>query len=271
MNDELARLRDLIHERTGLDLRRGLDGGIFEERIAGPFEKSGCGSFSDYYTRLRDSNIDSSEWTHVVAAFARPASSFYRHERHTKILSETLIPRLLSDRDRLRIWSAGCSTGEESLMIAMTLDDAGWFDRVDIEINASDANAISIEHARRGLYTDQRIGTLREPLREKYFIRTTEGWQADRSLLSQIAYTIASLATESDIADLASSDVVFCRNVFLYFSDAAIERTLRVFEKHMLPGGYLITDEGEHYERLISGLGIFEEERVGGILVRRKI
>src|SRR5690349_19105844 len=105
MTDPLILLQELIHERTGLDLNRGLDDGFFLERMTVPFRESGSDSFSDYYRRLRDADTTSEEWTAVFAAFSRPASSFFRHRWLTGVLTDTLMPCLMT-RECVRIWSA---------------------------------------------------------------------------------------------------------------------------------------------------------------------
>ena len=268
MTDELLLLHDLIHERTGLVLYRDADILSFADRIAVPFEQSGCRSYTEYYDALRDAENESEKWTNIIASFSRPASPFNRHEIPTRILAETVVPRLLNEnKDGLRIWSAGCSTGEEPLMIAMALSEAGWFDRTRIDIYASDANATSIEHARRGIYREPRSNTLSTHFREKYFTADGEGWQVDPALHARITWSVASLVNESEIAGTAASHVIFCRNVFIYFSDAAIERTLITFRKYMLPGAYLFADQGDYYDSLISGMGIFDRENLEGITI----
>ena len=271
MTDELLRLHDLIHERTGLVLYRDEETLSFEERIAGPFERSGCTSYSEYYARLHDAGSSSEEWSDIIAAFSRPASPFPRHQVPARVLSEIIVPRLLKKYpDGIRIWSAACSTGEEPLSIAMALSEAGWFERVTIEIFASDANANSVAFARRGTYEGRRADTLPVDLRDRYFTNTVEGWQADAMLGAKIKWSVANLVNENEIAELASSHVIFCRNVFIYFSHAVIERTLLTFRKHMRPGGYLFTDQGEYYDSLIRLMGIFEGETLDGITIWKK-
>ena len=271
MTDELLRLHDLIQERTGLVLYRDEQTLPFAERIAGPLQRSGCTSYSEYYDRLHDAASNSEEWSDIISAFSRPASPFPRHEVSTRILSKVIIPRLLEEhRDGLRIWSAACSTGEEPLSIAMALSEAGWFDRVRIDIYASDANANSVDFARRGIYDERRVSVMSSSFREKYFTPTAEGWQADPALLEKIDWRVANLVDENEIAEMASSHVIFCRNVFIYFTHGATERTLHIFRKQMLPGGYLFTDQGEYYDSLIRLMGVFEGEILDGITIWKK-
>jgi len=171
---------------------------------------------------------------------------------------------------KLRIWSAGCSTGEEPLTIAMALQEAGLFDRLHIEINASDASFVGIQTARRGVYAETRVRDLPTAMRLKFFRQTSEGWQVIPELQKRIQWSVTNLIVESDIAELAHSDIIVCQNVFIYFSESAICQTLRFFEKQMPRGGYLFTDNGEYYTELISHLGIFERQEIPGASIWMK-
>ena len=273
MNSQLRLFRDLIHAHTGLFFPDypGLE--FIATRLQPRVDEIGCSSLSEYYELLnqgRDANAN--EWLHVITSLSRRKSSFLRHRKLADVLAITIIPRLLSNgyKTRLRIWSAGCSTGEEPLTIAMALYEAGLFDRLDIEISASDANFVGIETARRGVYDESRVRNLPAAVRLKYFRQTNEGWQVIPELHERIQWILANLIVESDIAELATSDVIFCHNVFIYFSESAICQTLRFFESKMPPGGYLSTDNGEYYTELISHLGILERQQIPGASIWMK-
>jgi len=273
MNNQLRLLRDLIHVHTGLFFRDYPELEFIATRLQPRVDETGCSSLSEYCRLLNEGgNATANEWLHVITALSRRKSSFLRHRKLADVLATTIIPRLLSsgDRTKLRIWSAGCSTGEEPLTIAMALDEAGLFDRLDIEINASDANFVGIETARRGVYDESRVKDLPTAVRLKYFKQTNEGWQVIPELHKRIQWTLTNLIVERDIAELASSDVIFCHNVFIYFSKPAICQTVRFFESQMPRGGYLSTDNGEYYTELISHLGILQRQQIPGASIWMK-
>ena len=266
--DELLLIRDLIRERTGLFFREPEGIECVEARLSDRLEKTGCGSFSQYRQLLsgREDEADA-EWLQVIAALSKPVSGFYRHSRRVRLLTEMVLPRLIAkrlaakgDTQTLKIWSAGCATGEEPLMIAIALSEAGWFDRMEIDIYASDASFTALEQAGRGIYEDSKVRHLSPELREKYFSPFNDEWQIQPELHGRVRWSLANLMNESEIAALASSHVIFCRNVFIYFSDPAISQTLRLFGKHMPAGGFLITDDGDHFVSLISQTGVFERQ-----------
>jgi chemotaxis protein methyltransferase CheR len=263
MINQLFLLRDLIQERTGLLFRdfQGLD--VIAARLAPRLEKTGCGSFYEYYRLLSGGAITAAdEWLHVVAILSKPKSGFYRHTKQAQLLVNTIIPRWLlnGSTETLRIWSAGCSTGEEPLTIAMALAEARWFDRIQIEILGSDASFVAIEKAQRGVYSESRMRGLSPELRIKYFIPANEGWQVGTELHKRVRYSVTNLMSGSEIAEFAASHIIFCCNVFIYFSADAIRKTLRLFGERMPAQGYLFTDKGDYFESLMSEIGYFERQ-----------
>ena len=263
MIDQLFLLRNLIHERTGLFFRdyQGLE--VIAARLTPRLEKIGCGSFSEYYRLLNDGGTDSAnEWLHIAAELSKPKSSFWRNSRQVRLLVNTVISQWLQNRsaETLRIWSAGCSTGEEPLTIAMALSEAGWLDRIQVEIYGSDASYAAIEKAQQGVYSEIKLMRLSSELRLKYFIPVDEGWQVKPELHKRIQWSVANLMIESEIAELAASHIIFCCNVFIYFSAPAICQTLRLFGKRMPAGGYLFSDEGDYFTSLMSQVSFFEQE-----------
>lgn len=267
MIDQLLLIRNLIHERTGLFFRDYQGLAVLDARLTPRLEASGCKSFSEYYRLLHDGGtVAATEWQHAVASLTKHKSSFVRHSKRAQYLVDSVIPQwLLNGRtETLRIWSAGCSTGQEPLTIAMALSEAGWFDRIQIELYASDASFVVIEQARRGLYSETSSADLSPELRSRYFNAVNEGWQVKPELHNRIQWSLTNLMSESDIAELASSHIIICCNVFIYFSEAAICHTLRQFGKRMPARGYLFTDEGDYFESLISEVGLFEQQRFSG-------
>lgn len=271
MPDELLLLRDLIQERTGLFFpdHRGIES--MADRLRSRVEKSGCRSFAEYH-RFLVKNENAGEWIDIITDLSRPVSSLFRHRFRTQILVNTVLPRLFSGKDinKLKIWSAGCAAGEEPVAIAIALSEAGWFDRVRIEVCASDASHTALGSARRGVYTDGRTGYLSAELKAKYFIPVDHGLQVRPELHKRITFKLANLVNETEIAALAASDVIFCRNVFIYFSEEAVFRTLDLFAKYMPAGGYLFTDEGDYFTSLVTKVGAFEQQMIDNVSIWKK-
>jgi chemotaxis protein methyltransferase CheR len=258
-------LRDLIHDRTGLffeDNKRDILANKLSPRVI----ERGFDSFLDYYYLLKYDASAAEEWNHVLDALSVQETFFWREIDAVRALVDVLLPEWHAAHGgaTLRIWSAACATGEEPLTIAIALEEAGWFDRVAIELHASDASHAALALARRGVYRQRSFRTLPPALHAKYFTAAAGGWQIAPELHERVRWTTANISTPADIAALATAPIIFCRNVFLYFSPAAIRRTVHAFGERMAAPGYLFTGVSESLLRLTD---MFELREIGGAFV----
>ena len=256
-----AILRDLIHERLGLMYEPHQ----FEQvadRLAPRVVAHGLGSFMDYYYLLKYSS-DPAEWLEVIDALAVQETYFWREIDQLRSIVALIVPQLVSALNgrTLRIWSIPCASGEEPLSIAMLLDEAGWLARAPIDIVASDASPAAIEKARVGRYTQRSFRNLPPAMRERYFVPHEDAWQVDPALQRRVSYDVVNLMAEDEVARHASAPVIFCRNVFIYFSDRSIRRALSVFERLMPSPGYLCVAAAES---LLKRTTMFELQEIGG-------
>ncbi len=267
-SDAFVRLRDLVAERTGVyfdETRRD----VFADRIAELVVARGLSSFLDYYYLLRYDPDAERHWLELRDRLAVPETYFWRQAEQLDTLVEHIVPAHFRAHDArpLRIWSAACCTGEEPLSIAIALAQAGWFARAPIEIVASDASPALLARARTGIYRERAFRSLPAALRDRWFEPADGGWRIDPGLLARVQWRTANLVELSDIAALATSDVVFCRNVFIYFSDDAVRRVADWFWERMPAPGYLFLGASESLTRLRSS---FELREVGRAFVYLK-
>jgi chemotaxis protein methyltransferase CheR len=258
-------LRDLVHERTGLFYDNDTCDTLVDKLSPLVIER-GFTSFLDYYYLLKYDPQADEEWRNVLNALSVQETYFWREMDQIRALVDVVIPEL-SSKSRLapiRIWSAACATGEEPLTIAMALNEAGWFERAPIEIYASDASTKALEKARLGLYRDRSFRQLPPKLRERYFTEERGLRRISPELSGRINWARANLMAESEIAPLAASTVIFCRNVFIYFSSETVRKTVRLFAGSMPAPGYLFVAASESLLRLTTD---FELKEIGGAFV----
>jgi chemotaxis protein methyltransferase CheR len=254
-------LRALIHERTGIFFDNG-KAELLTDKLSPLVIERGFGSFLDYYYLLKYDETAQDEWRNVMNALSVPETYFWREIDQIRALVEVIVPRWFKahGREPLKIWSAACATGEEPLTIAMALEEAGWFDRATIEIYASDASSSGIEKARRGVYRERAFRNLSPELRAKYFTRegATTSWRVKAELHARVNWSVVNLMDEREVAPLAAAHVIFCRNVFIYFSESAIGQTVRSFAKYIRPPGYLFVGTSESLLRLTTEFNLEE-------------
>ena len=260
-------LRDLIHERTGLFFDNG-KGDILTDKLSPLVVERGFTSLLDYYYLLKYDEAAQDEWLSVMNALSVPETYFWREMDQVRALVEWVVPRWFArpGAGPLKIWSAACATGEEPLTIAMALNEAGWLGRVPVEIYASDASPAAIEKARRGVYRERAFRNLSEDLRARYFTQegATKTWRVDARLHEAVRWGVVNLMDEAEVAARASANVIFCRNVFIYFSNESIGRTVRTFAANIRPPGYLFVAASESLLRLTED---FELQEMGNAFV----
>ncbi len=256
-SDAFVLLRDLVAERTGVffdSAKRDM----FADKVAELVVETGLSSFLDYYFLLRYDPEAERHWLALRDRLAVPETYFWRQPEQLDALVEHALPALRAGSDRpLRIWSAACCTGEEPLSIAMALAEAGRLDDT-IEIVASDASPTLVERARRGFFRERAFRALPIGLRARWFEPEDGGWRVDPALLARIEWRTANLVEPADAAPLAGADVVFCRNVLIYFSDDAIRRVADLLWERMPAPGYLFLGASESLTRLRSPFALRE-------------
>jgi chemotaxis protein methyltransferase CheR len=247
-------LAELIHSRTGIhfDFAK-ID--LLMDKLSPLVVRRGFNSFLDYYYLLKYDDTAPAEWANVMNAISVGETYFCREFDQIRALTHSIVPDWLAAHPgkTLRVWSAACASGEEPLSIALALHEAGWFHRASIEIHASDGSSAAIDKAKAGVYRERSFRTLSPERRDRYFLQEgPKTWRVLPELHSRVHFSVANLMSEEEIAPLATADVIFCRNVFIYFSESTIARTVRLFARYMPEEGYLFVGTAESLIRLTT-------------------
>lgn len=252
-------IRNLINERTGMFFDNGKSD-LLIDKLSPLVIERGFSSYLDYYYLLKYDASARAEWQNVMNALSVQETYFWREFDQVRALVQTLLPEWQARKrgSTVRIWCAACATGEEPLTIAIALNEAGWFKRARVEIFASDASSKAIERAVRGVYKERAFRSLPAHLRERYFEPDEAGWRVRSDIHSRINWSIANVIDDEQIASLAAADFIFCRNVFIYFSESAISRVVRSFARFIRPPGYLFVGAAESLIRLTTDFTLTE-------------
>lgn len=254
-NSAFLLLRDLIHERLGLYYDNG-KGDLLTDKLSPLVIECGFNSFLDYYYLLKYDAEGEEEWKRVADALSVQETFFWREMDQVRAVVDQIVPEYFARGAArpLRIWSAACATGEEPLSIAMALAEKHWFERAPIEIYATDASRTAIEKARRGLYRERSFRVLPPHLRERYFSQDQRSWRVAPELHAKIRWATANLLSDGDVGVMGLVPIIFCRNVFIYFSEEAIRKTVRGFVARMTRPGYLCVGTSESLLRMTTDL-----------------
>lgn len=232
-------LRDLIHQKTGIYFEDGKED-YFADRLAPRLIENNFNSFLDYYYKLKYDD-DKDEWRELINLITINETYFYREYPHIKILIDHIIPQFFTKNSELpfRIWSGACSTGEEPYSIAIALNEANYFEKYNIKIFASDINPYSVDQAKKGLYKERSFRILPIELKNKYFTKEDKYYILRKDILQRVEFMTKNILDFDLFPFLYLSNVIFIKNVFIYFSDEVIKKFIDELYTRMLPNSYL--------------------------------
>lgn len=241
-------IRTLLGERAGIvlsDIKRDM----VYSRLVKRLRKLQLDSFSSYCELLQAG--DSDEITDFVNALTTNLTSFFRENHHFEYLSETVIPQLIKEKSndrKLRIWSAGCSTGEEPYSIAMVIKEslplaAGW----DVKILATDLDTNVVEKASKGIYANERIDGIDKNRVKRWFKNGVD----DNSDYVKVSPELQELIIFKQLNLLGpwpmsgQFDLIFCRNVVIYFDKPTQSILFDRYADHLIDSGHLFVGHSE--------------------------
>lgn len=266
---EFRRLCDFLYRRTGMVFGESKRYYV-ERRIQDRMSATGAGSFTNYFTHLR--NDFQGEAEHLINAFTVNETFFYREDYQLRCLTADLLTRRLAGKKRgepLRIWSVPCSTGEEPYSIAVWLLET-WpeVDSYDIEIIGSDIDTRVLDAAREGIFGKRALMRLSPDLIVKYFVPVDEhNWQIIDELRQSVRFSSVNLMDGEVMRAHGRFDVIFCRNVLIYFDDASRRLAAENLYENLAPGGYICLGHTESMSRISS---IFEVCRFADAIVYQR-
>ena len=267
---EFRFLRDFVYQHCGIALgehKRQLVQG----RLARRLRALDLPDYAAYCTLLR--NDPQSELGELASAISTNVTSFFREPHHYELLEHELLPQWLEhkrrDGDRLRIWSAGCSSGEEPYALAMVLAEA--LERhggagLDAKILATDLSPQALETARNGVYPLERLGGISDERRRRWLLRGAgeyEGYACVHPRLRELV-TVQPLNLLHEWPMRGPFDAIFCRNVVIYFDQPTKQRLFRRYAALLPAGGYLFLGHSESLH------GISDDFELVGRTVYRK-
>lgn len=258
----------LISTNTGLHIREQ-DREDLHKKIYARMKLLNFSEPEKYYQLLKTekdqknfslATVSKSEWKELTLLLTTDESYFFRDKGQISLLKNRILPEFIERKKKtyfaegeakptLRIWSAGCSTGEEPYSLAVLVkelipDSSKW----NILILGTDINPESIEKSKRGIYNSWSFRMVDPDLQNRYFHQKQKGWEVDQQIRSMVTFRSGNLVRDhfpSSTSNIYNMDIILCRNVFIYFDFDAISPVLKKFYNTLRPGGYLIAGHTE--------------------------
>jgi chemotaxis protein methyltransferase CheR len=268
--EEFRLLRDYVYGHCGILVRDDMKF-VMQRRLVPRLEALGLADFSAYYRYLRFDAQRRTELETAIEALTTHETYFFREPRQLKAFTDEVLPvleRRNARSKRLRIWSAGCSSGEEAYTLAMLLKESGRFEDWDVEVHGTDISRRVLATARQGEYGPSALRATPAEKLARYFTQVGPNRVRVRDdVRAWVSFGHHNLQEPEPGLLLARTDAVFCRNVMIYFDTPARQRVLRLIYDKLVPGGYLMLG---HSENLINLSADFELVHLRGDLVYRK-
>ncbi len=252
-DDVFRLLRDFIHAYCGIFFDDGSKF-LLERRLSRRLEQRQVRSFEEYYHFLRYDRKREEELSVLIDNLTTNETYFFRESPQLRAFSEEILPELrrsLAERRTLRIWSAGCSTGEEPYTIAILLLESGdWWRDWQVEILGSDINQRVLHTARKGVYKKGSHRVTTPDMLNKYFVEEEKGnYRIIDRVRELVSFSSLNLLDPYKTGLISNMDVIFCRNVIIYFDKEAKKKVIASFYDKLREGGYLLLG---HSESLIN-------------------
>jgi chemotaxis protein methyltransferase CheR len=269
--EEFRLLRDFVHERFGLYFDESQRTSL-RSRLAPRLALLGLASFEEYHRHLRFAPERAEEEQRMVSHLTNNETYFFREQPQlgfsTHVLRAIKERKAGSGEKHLHALSAGCSTGEEPLTLGMILFDSGqFFWGWDVRVTGLDVDGAALEKARRGIYHPNSLRAVTPSLLERHFVKDGAGVRVKEASRRGVSFRTGNLLEPASYEGLRPLDVVFCRNVLIYFSDGAVQRAVSLFHEALAPGGYLFLGHAESLARVASP---FVPIRFQGAIVYQK-
>ncbi|HWJ18484.1 MAG TPA: protein-glutamate O-methyltransferase CheR [Geobacterales bacterium] len=267
---EFAKFCEFFYRKTGIifteNKRYFVERRILERMVA-----SQCPTFREYFATVRFETAGQ-EMQRLVNAMTVNETYFFREDYQFDTLVSGILPELAVNKkpgDTIRIWSLPCSTGEEPYSIAIYILE-GW-DRADdfnIEIIASDIDSQVLSQAQEGIYGERALSRIPPDIRQKYFSSVGGGsFQILAELRESIDFFAVNVVDDAQMRQNSNIDIIFCRNLLIYFDDLARRQAMETMYECLAPGGFICLGHSESMSRMSS---LYKPRRIGDSIVYQK-
>jgi len=268
---DFSKMSEYIYRKSGIFLEEDKHYEKLAKFVDKRAKEINADSFRKYFFRLRFEDKDGSEFQELMNAITVNETYFYREKNQFEVLVEHILPELHASRPAgmpLRILSAPCSTGEEPYSIVLHIIEEGKIvEERDIEIIGIDIDSTVIKKASEGKFTERSVHAIPKHVLSQWFVKKPLGYEISEDLKGTVDFKVRNVFDKTEMRKLGKFDVIFSRNMLIYFDDASRKEVAMNFYDMLNIGGYVCLGHAEYMSRIVS---VFKAKKVGTTLIYQK-
>ena len=269
--ENFAKIGEFIYRKSGIYLEEDKH----YEKIAKFIDKRtaelGMDSFRKYFFKLRFDDKEGEEFQELMNAVTVNETYFFREKDQFEVLVNRILPELherMPAGKPLRILSSPCSTGEEPYSIILHIVEEGKVvEERDIEVVGIDIDSTVIQKAKAARFTERSVHAIPKDILKKWFVKKGLGWELGEDLQGTVDFQVANVFDKQQMRKLGKFDVIFSRNMLIYFDDASRKEVAMTFYDMLNPGGYVLLGHAEYMSRIVS---VYKAKKIDNTLIYQK-
>jgi chemotaxis protein methyltransferase CheR len=270
--EEFGRIKELVYKKSGIALDKEKHFDKLSSFINKHSRDLEMGDFRKYLFFLRFHDSNGEEFQKLINAITVNETYFFRENRQFEVMVKYLLPKLDKIKPKgetIRILSAPSSTGEEPYsMVIHIMEEGSIIESRDIEIIGIDIDSTVIEKAKAASYTNRSIHAIPESISAKYFQKRGSLNYFDRDLANAVEFRVANVFNKSDMKALGKFDIIFSRNMLIYFDDKSQKEVVLNFYDILKKSGFILLGHAEYMNRIVD---IYKSNKIEDVLIYQKI
>jgi chemotaxis protein methyltransferase CheR len=269
--ENFGKMSEYIYRKSGIFLELDKHYEKLAKYIDARAKETEAENFRKYFFKLRFEDKEGTEFQELMNAMTVNETYFFREKEQFEVLVNHILPELHRTRpadEPLRILSAPSSTGEEPYsMVLHILEEAQLVEERDIEIVGIDIDSTVIEKGKAGKYSERAVHAIPKPILNKWFRKKGLGYELIEDLIGTVDFKVANVFDRTQMRQLGRFDVIFSRNMLIYFDDASRKEVAMMFYDMLNPSGYVCLGHAEYMSRIVS---VFKAKKVASTLIYQK-
>ena len=269
--DNFAKIGEFIYRKSGIFLEEDKHYDKLGKYIDSRADDLSIDNFRKYFFKLRFDDSDGDEFQALMNAITVNETYFFREKDQFEVLVNRILPELhdaMPKHRPLRILSSPCSTGEEPYsMILHIVEEGDVVEKRDIEVVGIDIDSTVIKKAQVAKYSERSVHAIPKKILSKWFVKKSLGYELSEELQGTVDFHVANVFDKTEMRRLGKFDVIFSRNMLIYFDDASRKEVAMTFYDMLNPGGYVLLGHAEYMSRIVS---VFNAKKIDNTLIYQK-